>query len=245
MTQLLATALSFPSVVYTVLLGVVLLYWLFVVVGAASVDLFGDGADGAFEGGSVEGAAKGAAEGALGGHEGAAEGAGHHGEFTGGGWLGALRLRSVPATVVVSLIITFSWLVTMVAGPALASSGLSAGAQAALGAAALVLAPLLALPPTSLLVRPLARLFVTHTAVRGRRDFVGKVCTVRTGTVDASFGEAVLAERGAEVIVRVRVDGGPSLGRGDRALIVAFDEQRDAFTVAPFDEIVGGRAGGG
>ena len=48
MTEVFLLALSFPGVVYTVLLGVVLVYWLFVVFGAISL---GDGsADGALDG---------------------------------------------------------------------------------------------------------------------------------------------------------------------------------------------------
>ncbi|HEU4404782.1 MAG TPA: glycine zipper family protein [Polyangiaceae bacterium] len=257
MAQLFAAALSFPGAVYTVLLGVVILYWLFVLVGAAGVDLFadGEGAAGGAPGGSLEGAAKGAAEGALGGHGEA--GPGHaeagieappHGGLAGGDWVGALRLRSAPATLVVSLVVAFAWPVALLAGRAIDALGPGPAARFALGAMAAALAPLLALLPTSLLVRPLAGLFVPRTAARARRDFVGKVCTVRTGSVDASFGEALLDERGAEVVVRVRVDGGAPLGRGDRALIVAFDERRDAFTVAALDEVLGapprGRPGG-
>ena len=48
MSEVLRLALSFPGVVYTVLLGVVLVYWLFVVLGAIHL---GDGsADGHFDG---------------------------------------------------------------------------------------------------------------------------------------------------------------------------------------------------
>ncbi|HEU4534188.1 MAG TPA: hypothetical protein VFS00_08720, partial [Polyangiaceae bacterium] len=198
---------------------------------------------------------KGAAEAALGGHAGAGGeglhgGAGAGGEglpegVGAGGWLGALHLRSAPATVTASLLVTFSWLASVSAGWALDAWGAGPVARWTLGALALVLAPLASLPAVSLLVRPLARFFVTRRAARGRRDFVGKVCTVRTGTVDEAFGEAVLAERGAEVIVRVRLDGPGALGRGDQALIIAFDEARDAFAVAPFDELEGlGRLSG-
>jgi hypothetical protein len=257
MAQLFAAALAFPGVVYTVLLGVVLVYWLFVVLGAVGVDVLGDGAldgdaGGAFEGDAIAGAGKGAAEGALGGHHGAGAGhgdagvdGGHHGELAGGGWVGALRLRSAPATLVISLIVAFAWVAAVAAGLALESLRPAPWPRAALGALAATLAPLLALAPTSLLVRPLASLFVPRTASPGRHDFVGRVCTVRTSSADASFGEAVLDERGADVIVRVRVDGGATLGRGDRALIVAFDERRDAFAVAPFDELIGARPGRG
>ncbi|HEX7451636.1 MAG TPA: glycine zipper family protein, partial [Polyangiaceae bacterium] len=85
MNEVLALALSFPCVVYTVLLGVVLVYWLFVVVGAVHL---GDGSDGALgsfdpEGaiGAGKGALEGAAKGALQGHlDGMADAAGDVGD---------------------------------------------------------------------------------------------------------------------------------------------------------------------
>ena len=46
LAHFLAVALSFPCVVYTVLLGIALVYWVFVMVGAIHLD----GADGAADG---------------------------------------------------------------------------------------------------------------------------------------------------------------------------------------------------
>src|SRR5690606_16397573 len=105
--HLLALAVSFPSVVYTVLLGVALVYWLLVIVGAAHLD----GADGGLEGatkGAIEGAAKGLLDGADGGAEGADV---HVGDHVGplGAVAAALKLRSAPVTVVGSLVVFFAW----------------------------------------------------------------------------------------------------------------------------------------
>ena len=69
MEQFLQLALSFPTVIFSALLGLSLLYWMFVIVGAVDIDMFG-GADGA-----AEGAAEGATEGGIEGiKEGIAEG---------------------------------------------------------------------------------------------------------------------------------------------------------------------------
>ena len=56
MADFVTQILAFPTVVYTVVLGFVLLYWLFVIIGAADLDLFDlDGAvDGAVE--AIDGA---------------------------------------------------------------------------------------------------------------------------------------------------------------------------------------------
>ncbi|MBX3187147.1 MAG: DUF1449 family protein [Labilithrix sp.] len=242
MSNVLEIALSFPSIVYTVLLGVSLVYWLFVMVGAAHLDLLGDGAaEGAIDGavkGAIEGAVDGAVKGAM---EGAADGldghAGEHGEIGdhGGlaGMLAALKLRSAPATVVLSVLVLFSWLFSVLGMQAAAAilPGVPLFAKIAL----FVVAPILALPVTSLVIRPMARLFVHHD-VTVRQDLVGKVCTIRTGTVTDKFGEASLEDGGAGLVVRVRIETGDDaekLKRGDQAVIVGYDDERQEFTVAP------------
>jgi hypothetical protein len=246
MAPFLELTLSFPAVVYTVLLGVALVYWVFVVIGAAHVNLLGDGAADAAADAALEGVAKGALEGATKGMlEGAAEhfDGGDAGDMADGGGehagiVAALKLRSAPATVVLSSILLFAWVFAMLgmkAALALAPSGSLALTVAKVGV--LVGAPLLALLPTSIVVRPLARVFTPPTATT-HDALVGKLCTIRTGTVTDRFGEATLEDGGAGVVVRVRVDSGEKLGRGDQAVIVGYDPDRQEFTVAPLDEVL-------
>lgn len=250
MAPFLALALTFPAVVYTVLLGVALVYWVFVMVGAAHVNLLGDGAvDAAVDAAAdvaIEGMAKGAFEGATKGIlEGAAdrlEGVGQAGDVgdVGGanaGIIAALKLRSAPATVVLSGLLLFSWIFTMLGMKGILALLPGEGLVLTLAKVALlVVAPVFALLPTSLVVRPFARVFTpikatTHDAL------VGKICTIRTGTVTDRFGEAMLEDGGAGVVVRVRVESGERLGRGDHAVIVGYDATRQEFTVAPLDEL--------
>jgi hypothetical protein len=248
MLALLAIMLSFPTIVYTVLLGVVLLYWLFVILGALHIDALGSGdvGHGGLEGaghGGLEGAGHGGLDGA--GHGGAdgtdagGDGAGDDVDVGHGGIasaIAALRLRSVPATVMMSFLVTFSWLASVFAIQALnAFAPSSAGVFVRF--LVLVASLLVALPITSVVIRPLAPLFA-HRQAKGKQDLIGKVCVVRTGSVDDKFGEATLEDGGAGLVLRVRVDRGEQLGRGDQALIVAYDEERETFTVAPMEEMM-------
>ncbi len=97
----------------------------------------------------------------------------------------------------------------------------------ALGLVVLVGAALLSLPITSLAARPLAPIF-THKTAPSRKDLVGKTCTVRTGVVNRRFGEALLEDGGAGLVIRVRSDG-RELRRGEQALVVDWEEEREAF----------------
>ena len=257
MTEVFRLALSFPCVVYTVLLGVVLAYWLFVVVGAIQL---GDGsADGALDGfdpegaiGAGKGALEGAAKGALQGHlDGMADAAGDlgdsgdlgdggDGEATGGSaialLINALHLRSVPATVILSLIVTFSWLVCTV-GMQLVSRDLPRSSSSVLPWLLLALSPVVALPLTSIVAHPLARVF-KHRPPTSRSDLIGKTCVARTGTVTSSFGEALIEDGGAGLVVRVRVDREVSVARGDQLLIVEWDAEHESFLVEPIADVL-------
>ncbi|HEY8429258.1 MAG TPA: glycine zipper family protein, partial [Sandaracinaceae bacterium] len=211
MHEFLATAFSPPTVVFTVLLGLALLYWLFVMLGALDLDLFEPG--GALDAaeGASEGAAEAAAEGGIGGLA---------------GLLSALRLRHAPVTVVLSLLSLFGWLGSYFGmrylAPLVPFGSVLAGLLVALGALAV------ALPLTSLVTRPLAPLFRTQRA-RGNADLVGKVVVIRTGRVDDKFGQATLEDGQAGLLLHVRCAAPDALQRGDRALILAWDEQRGAF----------------
>lgn len=246
MESILAIALSFPAVVYTVLLGVAIAYWLFVIIGAAQVNLFGEGAADAIADGIADGAIDGVAKGAIeGATKGMLEGAADHvdgidadgGEGT-LGIMAALNLRSAPATVVLTCILLFAWIFTTL-GMKLALAVLpSEGILITLAQVALlIVAPLLSLLPTSVAVRPLARVFMPVKATT-HEALVGKLCTIRTGTVTDRFGEATLEDGGAGVVVRVRVESGEKLGRGDQAVIVGYDAAKQEFTVAPMDDVL-------
>lgn len=238
----LALATTFPVVVYTVLLGASLVYWVFVVIGAVHLD--GHHADGGLDldGDGIADHLQGAdgADGADGaGHDGA-DGAdaadGHDGAHESGGLAGvmaALKLRSAPATVVLSVLVLFSWIFSIV-GLQLLAGALPVAMMGAVKLLLLILAPVLALFPTSIAVRPLAKIFAPPKAVASK-DLVGKLCVIRTGTVTDRFGEATLDDGGAGLVVRVRVESGEKLARGQQAVIVGYDDERHEYTVAPMD----------
>lgn len=245
MSQLVAVITAFPTVIFSVLMVVVLLYWGMVILGALDVDLFG-GAEGHGEG-ALEGAGEGA-EGALegsgeGAGEGAAEGHGHgdvdadggDGEHHGsGGILEAIGLRKAPITVTLSLIIFYCWAVCIIGSQLLAGVSLSPLLQ---NTALLVGAVVLSLVATNLTSRPLGRVFEVHQAP-ARKTLVGQVCTVSTGRVSESFGQATVEDGGAGLLVPVRCDRPEALRRGQQALIIAYDDEREAYLVEPYDELM-------
>jgi hypothetical protein len=141
----------------------------------------------------------------------------------------------------VSSLVLFSWLFSVL-GMQAALAWLAPDGASVARYVVFALAPLLALPVTSLAVRPLAKFFAPPV-VTAHHNLVGKVCTIRTGTVTDRFGEAFLEDGGAGVVVRVRVDPGETLQRGDQAVLVAYDKESQEFTVAPMPDDVETRRG--
>jgi hypothetical protein len=265
MSELFTVLLAYPTVFFTAALGLSLVYWVFVILGALDVDLFGGEdaaidaasakADGMLEALAAKGdadgvldalAAKGeAAEGALDAVGGKADGAldamdGANGiEAAGEGatsFLHAFSLRRAPVTVTFSLIalfgFIFSYLAVTYAGPALGA----VMPKMVWETIALALSFVLALPATSIATKPLEPIF-RHKGGARRRDYVGTVCRIRTGSASDRFGQATVEDGGAGLVINVRIDAG-DLKRGDQALIVDYDAEREAYIIEAYDDMV-------
>jgi hypothetical protein len=109
------------------------------------------------------------------------------------------------------------------------------------GTGVLMLSAGLSVPLTSLATKPLEGLFRTKEG-RKREELIGALCRVRSGRADASFGQAVLRDEGAELVIDIRVDftGVPEtpMARGEWAMILGYDEERQAYIVSPYGELV-------
>jgi hypothetical protein len=216
--------IMFPTVIFTVLMGVTVLYWMLVIFGAfgmPSVDL-DVGIDGAVEG-SVEGAVEGATEGLKAGAS-SFEGIFH-----------ALRLKSVPLTLSGSLLVFWMW-VSCIAGNMFLRPLLGGWASAAVSfLVVLPIAFVTGVILSSFAARLLAPLFVVHAAP-SRRHLAGRVCEIRTTKVTADVGQAELATgSGAGLLIMVHCPKENDLKRGDLALIVDYDEEADSYLVEPVD----------
>ena len=214
MNELIEASLRFPTVVFTIGLGIVLVYWLFVLLGALDIDLLG----GADAGDAVTGGAKGGAEALKGGGGGDAE-----------GLFSKLGLGVVPVTITVSLVMLVGWV-----GSLLIMNQTSASWAAMVVLPGMLISGILV---TSVLVRPLAPVFAIKEG-KSNRDYVGHTCTISTGHVDDTFGQATVEDGGTVLIIPVRCDRTGKLSRGDKALIIDFDDARQAYLVEPTTDML-------
>jgi hypothetical protein len=240
LTEFLNAILAFPTVLFTIPLGVVVVYWLFVLLGALDINLLGDAdldghghtdlhvdGHGHVDGHHFDGHGHHAHDGHGHGHGDGHDGHdGHEGGVA--GLIQALGLGGVPVTLMLSLLILTAWVFCIGGGQLLGPESPDwqewAAALVSLG---------LAVPVTGFLIRPLRRFFRTITAPQ-HRDLLGKICTITTLRVDERYGQAEVEDGGAGLIVQVRSTDPGRLSRGDRAVI--FDYRDEVFHVAPMDE---------
>lgn len=226
MQGFLGALLGFPAVAYTVALGAVMIYWAAVVVGAIDLD-DGDGA--------------GADHGDLGdadGHDAGDHDAddGHDaGEHDGGGVLdalGAIELRRVPLTVRVSLVVIFGWLVSVMGW--VLTARVFPGPAWALRALLTLASVILGVRLAGWAARPLVPVFTPKRAI-SQEDLAGRDAEVTTGRVDGRFGQVLVRDGGAGLLVDARYDGAAALKKGDRVLVTHWDADRKVVNVEPLD----------
>ncbi|MEV6104018.1 hypothetical protein AB0M28_04765 [Streptomyces sp. NPDC051940] len=204
-------AFAFPAVVFSFALIVVVAYWLFAAISGGLGEVLDAEAPGDV----------------------AADAGGDAGGFF--GLTAALGLGGIPLTVAVSLVIAVAWFVSLTAVVLIDGLGLGGLLAWMAGVAGLVAASVAGWGATWLVARPLRRLTGSAPAA-SRFDFVGLVCTVRTGAVGPDFGQAeVTAGDGSSAIVQVRAEPDTGLAAGASALIFDYDAEGEFFRIAPFE----------
>lgn len=229
------SATTFPTIVFTVLMGLLIVYWLISLVT-------GGGADSAIEGtveGAAEGMLEGLAEGTMeGAVEGVADGAAEAGieAIEGGGLLsqGLLKLgiTVVPVTLVGTLVIGFSWFVSLVLSRLLGRHIGVGTTSLVVGGGIIVVALALGMVATAWAVRPLKPLFSSDKTM-SRHDLIGCSAILATSRVDETFGQAEFDDGEAGLLLQVRCRADNNVTRGEKVRIVRYDVTHDLFEVIP------------
>ena len=196
MQEFLTATQSFPAVLFSAALVVVIAFWLLVLTGTADHHSFDADLDTDLAG-----------------------------------------IGGVPVTVSVSVMVAVGWFTALTGSVLLHRSGATGTVRAALAFGVLAGALLAAWAVVRLLVHHFRRFFADRPPP-SRQDFLGRVCTIRTGSVGTDFGQAeVAAADGSTAIVQVRqlapVDD--ALSAGSPGLLYAYDDAGEFFWVSPYD----------
>ena len=208
--------LVFPVVIFSFLLGLVMIYWLFVMLGALDMDVLDIDIDVDVDADvdvDVDVDAD-AGSGRL---------------FA--DLLQRFDLTEVPLTASISVFALIAWFLSFLAvhltGPV--ATSLVWGSAIAISA---MFAALLITSRAGHLLKPLFR---THYAPTNR-SFIGRECEITTLRVDDTYGQAEVVDGGAGLLIQVRSSGADQLQRGSRALIFEYDREREIFHVKSLDQ---------
>lgn len=216
MEEALLLLVSFPTVIWTTMMVVILGYWGLVIVGAMGIDVFPG--DGEFEADGLEG-------------------------VQGGGGLSglsqALSLGQVPVTVVVSLLTFKAWVLSIFAQWLLMPLVSGAVLMIILGVGLLLGSSLVAVWLTTFSARPLRPMFRVHT-IRGGSHLIGGEVNITSSRVSDRFGTALYQvpdQDGQELLLNVVCDVANDLSTGATAVITDYDAQCGTFTVRPLPRV--------
>ncbi|MFF3390917.1 hypothetical protein ACFYW1_08290 [Streptomyces sp. NPDC002669] len=174
-------------------------------------------------------------------------GAADHHSFDGDLDTDVAGIGGVPVTVTVSVLVVVGWFTSLTGTVLMHRSGTTGLVRAGFACAVFAGALLIGWIATRGFVRCFRRRFPDEPPP-SRQDFLGRVCTIRTGSVSSDFGQAeVVAADGSTAIVQVRLAGpadGAALGpggadaltSGSAGLLYAYDEAGEFFWVSAYDK---------
>lgn len=230
MNEVLQEAIALHNLPATVLLGLVLGYWLLVMLGAldSDVDTVDIGGHGDVH---VDAEV----------HADVHAGADAHGAAHGEGTLGALFLRAgrflhlgqVPFMVVLSILAIFIWFFSITGNYYL--NGTSGHRSHLLALLLLVPNVFLSALLTRVAVSPFRRLFEAMQKTEAESEtVVGREGRVVSSRVDASYGQVEIQTHAAPLLINARTGAGQAaLLKGTSVLVFAYAENQAVYLVRP------------
>lgn len=203
--EFLNTALTFPTVIFSVLLIIVILFWLVTVIGLADIDMFEADVELETEANTAHAS----------------------------GLFNRLGLSEVPLTVSFSIIVMCAWLLSIYSQAWLLNAFKSHDFYYVFGAVASLVCLLIALPLNAFITKPLRRFFTSKQAAN-KQDFIGLECVIATSKVTQEFGQARVTFKGTEQLIEIRIqDNSHQFNLGDTALLIEHLIDSRSYVIAP------------
>ena len=208
MTEFLGNIFSFPTLFYTGLLGLTLLYWFTSMMGLADFDFDLDGID--------------------------ADGSSNTDIAESSGFLNKFKLDGIPLTISLSFVIFLSWGLSFLLVNYYQDKVAEEWVKAFIGVWVILLAPVISVPIIGILLSPLKPIFKKFKEeAEGRKadSLVGHIAIVRTNKVNMNFGDADIDSEGASLILKIRAEEPNDLKRGDRIVITEYISDENIYMV--------------
>lgn len=228
MNELLDASLSAPSIVPTILLMLVLLYWFSTMIGLVDLSTFdihldvdkdinvdkdiqvqkhielkGDSTDGSDSSVSVT-------------------------------WLNSVltffNLGHVPFMVFLSFLVLPMWIISLLANYFLGNT------SGILGTLLLLPNLFVSLFIAKILTTPFVKIFAAlNKEDNSQQVILGKVCTLMIAANDEAIGQASVKINGAPLMLNVKTSKGTSLEKGKTALIIDYHPESKSYLIEPYE----------
>lgn len=202
---------SFPTVIFTVLLGIVVLFWLVAVIGVIDLDFL----DFDLPEPDVELSAD-------------ANNLSNPGALA--GIFLKFGLHGVPVTIILSFIVLIGWLVSYYLVHFTLFWADNFWLRLILGLPIFLVATIAGALATAQIIKPL-RKFFQHATQPLEKIVLGQTAIVRSSVVDGEFGEAVLEDGGAGLILKVRAMNPETFARGDKVVLLNYLKDKNLYQV--------------
>jgi hypothetical protein len=147
-------------------------------------------------------------------------------------------LHGVPVTIILSFIALFGWFVCYYAVHFLMGMVPEGLFSFLVGIPILVGSLYVAVMITAVLIKPLRPLFKKASQETVKR-VLGQTAVVKTSRVDNNFGEAILEDGGAGLLLKVRTIGDTTFSKGDRVVLLEHDKEKNTYRVISEEEFIG------
>ncbi|GKX50923.1 ubiquinone biosynthesis protein UbiH [Budvicia aquatica] len=207
MTLFLQNCLAFPTIIFSGLLIIVLLYWISAAFGLLDIDILNiDGVDinTDVDGFDAPGVA---------------------------GLLMKLGLAGIPVTIIITLITLTGWFLTYFSTHLILRFIDTDIIRYLLGTAVFILAGFVSVLVTSMILKPLRPKLAKLNQAKTVKSLLGQIAEVRSPIVTEQRGEALLADGGAGLILQVRASEDAGIVRGNRIVLIAYDAATHSYTV--------------
>lgn len=203
--------LSFPTVLFTILLLVVVGYWLLVILGATEISVLDIELDLDADASSLEAVT---------------------------GLMMRMGLYGVPVTIIISLVAIISWLISYYSVYFFFGLIPTEILRYLLAVPVILGAIYFAVMLTAALIKPLRPLFKKLDQKTVKR-VLGQVAVVRSTTLTNLSGEVVLADGGAGLIFKARSRGTETFSRGARVVLLEYVPELYFYWVISEEEFLG------